>query len=104
MDMYEKFKNVEAVLENFPKEVQANYYKNKENLKIEFVDDLSSIGAYYPDDNKIRLKGDFGIEHELFHMAFHDSKRYLSEIKPNVYLDNGVTYQEKNLIVFVVLD
>lgn len=89
------FKNVESVLAKFPKEAQVNYYRNKKTLIIDDVTCLAnSLAEYSPKYNRIKLVDKKVLEHELFHMAFNDRENLGKEIKPNIYLNNGVSYVE----------
>lgn len=97
MSKLEKMNQVEKVLSEFSKEAQINYYINKETLKIGMCKKLeNALGTYDAYDNVIRLARNESFEHELFHMAFNNRNKYLTEIRPSIFLGNGVTYIEEN--------
>ena len=92
MKLEDRIKSVEEVLIAFPKEAQENYYKNKQTLEIEMTSSHNSSGTYYVDDNKIVLKTDKALEHELFHVASTDRDRIRTEISEGIILRDGVTF------------
>ncbi len=92
--MEEAFQRVEKVLANFSEEARRNYEMNKKTVTIDFFSEQEKeYSQYLPASNKIELTRYKDLDHELFHMAFQDFRKYQTEIYPNVFLENGVSFQ-----------
>ena len=105
MDTY--FTLVEEVLSNFPLECRKNYYENKKILKINMEETVCEkiYGDYDHDENIITLYRIEALPHELFHMAFRDSKKVNRKIYDDcdMVYGNGVSFStycnEKKIIM-----
>lgn len=96
MELTERFKRFEKMLSNFSIKEQQNYYKNKKSLIIEYDPNLDSDGEYLCKENKIILKNEAALEHELAHMAFNDRESYDTEIVTGYFKGNGIAYKDKD--------
>lgn len=98
MDQEKYYKKVENILENFPLEYRKNYIDNKKTVIIKHKKEIwKSIGGSYDNDtNTITIYKEKSYPHELFHMAFRDSKKVGKKIWEDyeIYYENGISYSK----------
>lgn len=94
MNISEKIKNVEKVINTFPEECRKNFYENIQTLAFEKRDYFNgATGSYIYDENKIIYVEEESIEHELFHMASSNREKCKTKITENICLGNGIQYR-----------